>query len=424
MRARALMKHGTAKHLPPALFTMFWVAQTISLFGDRLSNFSLMALFNSFSGNPSLTLSYFYLAMSLPIYLLAPFIGAIVDRLDKRWILVVTDLARCGLVLLIPVLFDRTGHFFPIMAIVFLLATGNLFFLPAKSALIPELVARERLMRVNSILWGAGIAGVIGGFLGGGLIYDFLSWRACFWLDGASYFLSASLILGIAIHRMRTVPRAERNAAYHPKLPTAVLEGIRAIRGTPAIVRPIGVQTLIWLGAGGFSVLALPLIKEMTPPGTSMGLSLAGLALGLGMGLGSLVASRLHLDGSGRERIEMGLFCLIPVSSAVTALGRDLPTLLAGAFLGGLAATPLLIIAESEIQRESGERMRGRIFAFREICTRTLFIAAAFLFSWLAARAGERWLLFALGLFLAMFGILWIGMVSRRFGAGGRTEGL
>jgi hypothetical protein len=90
------------------------------------------------------------------------------------------------------------------------------------------------------------------------------------------------------------------------------------------------------------------------------------------------------------------------------------PTLLAGAFLGGLAAAPLIIIAESEIQRGSGERMRGRIFAFREICTRTLFIAAAFAFSWLAGRAGERRPLLALGLFLATSGILWIGAVSRR----------
>lgn len=417
------MKHGAAHRLPPALFTMFWAAQTVSLFGDRLSNFSLMALFNSFSSNPSLTLAYFYLAMSLPIYLLAPFIGAIVDRLDKRWILVVTDLCRCVLVLLIPALFDRTGHFFPVMAIVFLLATGNLFFLPAKSALIPELVQPDRLLRVNSILWGAGIAGVIGGFLGGGLIYDFFSWRACFWLDAASYFVSASLILGIAIHGLRTAPRGAREAVYHPELPKAVLEGIRALRDTPAIVRPVGVQTLIWFGAGGISVLALPIIKELSPPGTSMGLSLAGFAIGCGMGLGSFAASRLHLDAKNRERIEMGFFCIIPVSAAVTALGRGLPTVLAGSFLGGLAAAPLLIIADSEIQRESGERMRGRIFAFREICTRTLFIAAAFFSSWLASRTGQRPLLFALGFFLAISGILWIGTVSRRrrgvYGASG-----
>ncbi len=410
------MKDGATRQLPAALFTMFWVAQAVSLFGDRLNNFSLMALFNSFSDNPSLTLAYFYLAMSLPIYLLAPFIGAVVDRLDKRWILVVTDLCRGTLVLFIPFLFARTDDFFPVMAVVFLLATGNLFFLPAKSALIPELVSSEQLMRVNSILWGAGIAGVIGGFLGGGFIYDYLSWRACFWLDGATYYVSALLILGIAIHRLRTLLRGPREKTYHPELPTAVLEGVRAIRHTPAIVRPIGVQTLIWLGAGGFSVLVLPLVGSMTPPGTSMGLSLAGLSLGLGMGVGSLVSSRLHLASGNRARLEMGFFGVVGAAAATAALGNALWIVLAGAFLGGLAATPLIIIAESEIQKESAEKMRGRIFAFREICTRTLFLVSAFFFSWLVSLAGMRPLLFALGIFLAVSGILWIGMVSRRLG--------
>ena len=408
------MKHGATKHLPSALFTMFWAAQAISLFGDRLSNFSLMALFNSFSDNHSPPFDYSYVALCFRTYLLAPFIGALVDRLDKRWTLVVTDLCRGALVLLIPFLFDLTGDFFPILAIVFVLATGNLFFLPAKSALIPELVPPDQLMHVNSILWGAGIAGVVGGFLGGGLIYDFFSWRSCFWLDAASYFLSASLIFGIAIHRVRAAPGGGGSKTYHPKLPAAVLEGLRALRDTPAIARPIGVQTLIWLGAGGFSVLALPLIKDMTPPGTSLGLSLAGLSLGLGMGFGTFLASTLRLDSRDRKRIEMGLFCLITASAATIALGRALPTILAGTFLGGFGAAPLLIIAESEIQRESRETMRGRIFAFREICTRTLFLAGAFLFSFLANHAPGQRLIFALGLFLALSGILWIRMVPRR----------
>ncbi|HVO76508.1 MAG TPA: MFS transporter, partial [Candidatus Bathyarchaeia archaeon] len=152
------MKHSTSKQLPLALFTMFWAAQAISLFGDRLNNFSLMAIINSFAANPSMTLSQFYLAMTLPLFLLAPIVGALVDRLNKRWILVVTDLCRAALACTIPVLYTRTHDFFPVMAVVFVLSTGNLFFLPAKSSLIPELVYRDRLLQANSILWAAGIA--------------------------------------------------------------------------------------------------------------------------------------------------------------------------------------------------------------------------------------------------------------------------
>ena len=409
------MTNETKARLPVAFFTMFWAAQTVSLFGDRLNNFSLMALINSFAANPSLTLAQLYLAMSLPTYLLAPVIGAFVDRLNKRWVLVVTDFARGSLVLLIPVLFARSHAFFPVLAIVFLLATGNTFFLPAKSALIPELVSFGELMHVNSILWAAGIAGVIGGFLGGGFIYDFLSWRACFWLDAASYFISASLLLGIAIHGARRAAAEPRPKTEHPELPRMVLDGIRAVRYTPAIVRPIGVQTLIWLGAGGFSVLTLPLVKQASPPGSSMGLSMLGLALGVGMGGGSLLASRVRLDDRSRERLELFLFGGIAAAAFILAAGRSLAALLPGAFLGGFAATPLLIIAESEIQRGSLETMRGRVFAFREICTRTFFIGSSFAFSLLAARAPQRALIVVLGVFLATSGILWIGTVSRRF---------
>ncbi len=408
------MNNEVKKQLPLTFFTMFWAAQAISLFGDRLNNFSLMAIINSFADNPSMTLSKFYLAMSLPLFFLAPFIGALVDRLDKRWILVVTDLLRGALVFLIPFLFIRTGHFLPVMAVVFILSTGNLFFLPAKSALIPELVSREQLMHVNSILWGAGIAGVIGGFLGGGIIFDFFSWPECFYLDGVSYFISALLLLGLALWGRKAAPREPKEKTYHPKLPRAVLEGVRAIHSSPAMLRPLGVQTLLFIGGGGFSVVALPLIKSVSPPGSSLGLSVTGLSLGLGMGLGSFTASRLKLSSNHRERLEMGLFGIFIPAASIIFFGHDLNSILVGAFLIGFGAAPLIIIAESQLQTESHESMRGRVFAFREIVTKSFFIASAFLFSSLVGIVRKNSLLLVLGLFLACMGIIWISMLSKR----------
>lgn len=417
------MKNEAAKQLPLTFFTMFWAAQAVSLFGDRLNNFSLMAIINSFAENPSMTLSKFYLAMSLPLFLLAPFIGALVDRYDKRWILVVTDLCRGALVFLIPLLFIHTGDFFPVMAVVFVLSTGNLFFLPAKSALIPELVSQEQLMHVNSILWAAGIAGVIGGFLGGGIIFDFFSWPSCFYLDGASYFISASLILGIALWGRKGLSHEAKEKTYHPKLPRAVLDGIRAIRNSPAMLRPLGVQTLLFIGGGGFSVVALPLIKAASREGSSLGLSVTGLSLGIGMGIGSLVASRLKFSSMHREKLEMGLFGIFVPAVVTIFFGHGLKTLLIGAFLSGLGAAPLIIIAESELQRESHESMRGRVFAFREILTKSFFIASAFLFSSLAGIVRKNTLLLILGLFLASMGMIWIGITSKRSCARACSDG-
>ena len=408
------MNDKTTKRMPLMFFSMFWAAQAISLFGDRLNDFSLIAIINSFADNPSMTLSTFYLAMSLPLFLLAPFIGALVDRYDKRWILVVVDLCRGALVCLIPFAFTRTGDFFPVMAVVFVLSTGNLFFLPAKSALIPELVSQDQLVHVNAILWAAGIAGVIGGFLGGGIIFDYFSWPACFYLNGASYLISAALLLGIALWGRKAAPRAAEKRTYHPDLPKAVLEGVRAIRSSPAMLRPLGVQTLLFIGGGGFSVTALPLVKAASREGSSLGLSLTGLSLGLGMGLGSLISSQLRLSSVHREKYEMALFGVFVPAVFTIAYGHSLQAILVGAFLGGLGGAPLMIISESELQKESHESMRGRVFAFREILTKIFFIASAFLFSSLASRVGKSALLIALGLFLASMGMIWIGMTLKR----------
>jgi len=403
----------TPRPLPLALFTMFWAAQAISLFGDRLNNFSLMALINAYSSNPSMTLASVYLAMSLPLYALAPFIGVALDRLDRRWVLVATDLCRGVLSCLIPLAFERTGRFFPILAIVFLLATGNLFFLPAKSALIPELAPASELVRMNSILWTAGIIGVVGGFLGGGVIFDFFSWQACFYLDGITYFISALLILGIALHGRRDRGRRASAEAY-PSLRKAILEGARAVKNSPALVRPLGVQCLVFIGAGGFSVLALALIKERSRAGSSLGLSIAGIAIGLGMGVGSLIASRFRDVERSRERLESALFVALLPTSALVLFGAGLPAIVIAAFIVGCAVSPLLIISESDLQRESPPAIRGRIFAFREIVARSFFIVSAFAFSGLGQTMRKNVALSLLGLFLASAGLIWIHTSRRR----------
>jgi MFS family permease len=404
---------GDGRELPPALFTIFWVAQAISLFGDRLNNFSLVALINRFSDTPGLTLSQIYLAMYLPIFTLAPLIGVAIDRLNKRWVLVVTDLCRGLLVISIPLLFASTQSFLPVMAIVFLLTTGNLFFLPAKSGLIPELVRSDRLIRVNSILWAAGIAGVAGGFLGGGLIFDYLSWRACFYIDGATYLLSAVLLIGIAFHCRNRDGLRSNKTVEHPPLLAAVKEGLKAIKGSVGLRRSLGIQSLVFFGAGGLSVLAIVLIRDASPPGSSMGLSFAGLAMGLGMGAGSLFINRITLTREKRNRIKMSLFAVLFPAFLAIGSGLGIVVISVGCILSGFAAAPLVIISESELQRQTHEAVRGRVFSVREVLTRSLFLASAFLMNWLGELVGKDTLCILLGLFLACMGIIWIGLTKQ-----------
>lgn len=401
---------GRPEHITTALLVLFSTAQAVSLFGDRLNNFSLAALINRFSADPSLQLAWFYLAMNLPAFLLAPMVGVIIDRLSKRWVLVVTDLARCLLVLLMPALFHLTQSFLPLMAVVFLLSTGNLFFLSAKAGLIPEIVPPQRLVRVNSILWGAWIAGFIGGFLGGGLIFDYYSWQACFYLNGATYLCSAALLLVIAA-RLASAPGA---AAPAPPPPGArrgfwhdVGEGLSEIRNRRPIRRPLLVQVLVSFGAGGFSVLAIGFIRVASAPGSSMGLAAAGLSAGIGMALGSYAAQMLH--PGARRAAGMVCFLLMLPAAILVARNASLVSLCAGAFTAGLAVAPLIILSESDLQASIPARVRGRVFSLREVLTRSLFLLSAFVLSMLGRVAAPSAVTVALGVFLAIMGSILVG---------------
>lgn len=401
------MRRPAAEAISGGLFTAFWAAQAVSLFGDRLNNFSLAALVNRFSDDPSFQLSGIYAAMYLPVFLLAPAAGVIVDRLSKRWVLAATDLARGLLVLLIPVAFTSTGSFIPVMAVVFVISTGNLLFLPAKSALLPEIVHPEKLVKVNSILWIAGIVGVIGGFLGGGIIFDYFSWESAFYLDGATYIFSALLLTLIALKLPRScVPgggpatdEAPRKGFWH-----SAAEGLAEIRGNRSLTAPLGVQALIFFGAGGFSVLAVVFIREVSVAGTSMGLAAAGLSAGAGMAAGSVLAHRI--GGKAKKKAEGMLFILFAPAAAAIALSSSLTMVCAGMFVAGLAATPLFVISESQLQARIPPPLRGRVFSLREVLTRSLFLASSFLMSFLGRMAGKGVILVLLGLFLAIFGLI------------------
>lgn len=403
---------GHDHRLTTAMLVIFSIAQTISLFGDRLNNFSLAAMTSRFAADPSMQLAWLYLAMYLPVFLLAPLVGVFIDRLEKRWVLVATDIARGLLVMLIPVLFNRSGSFLPVMGVVFLLTTGNLFFLPAKSGLLPEIVTPERLVRVNSILWGAGVAGFIGGFLGGGLIFDRWSWSACFYLDGVTYLVSALLLLVIALRMTRRtaaapspspLPAIERAGFWHD-----AAEGIREIRRRPFLLGPLFTQALIFFGAGGFSVLALVLIGRVSAEGSSMGLALAGLSAGVGMAIGSVLAERLR----PRRRRAASIACFVSMApaAAAVALAGSLPLLCAGALLCGLSATPLVVLSETALQSGISPGIRGRVFALREVLTRSLFLLSSFLFSMLGAAYGRPAVMIALGVFLAITGPAAVGI--------------
>jgi DHA3 family macrolide efflux protein-like MFS transporter len=396
-------------------FVAFAIAQIISIFGDRLNQFSVVGMVGKLEPGSSFELLKLSIFTHLPILLFAPLFGALLDRWNHRWVLIIMDLMRGLIVLAIPSLFFFSGSLYAFYVPVFVLSMANLLFSPAKSAIIPELVPEHRLFQVNALLWGIGIVATIAGFLLGGWIFDYRTWEWTFYTDAGSYFLSVFLLLPLLLlPAAARRPLAEVPAGTPPG--SRLLAGLRAfifsirdggilIKENKIIALNLVTQTAMFGVGGLLYVIGIAHLQEVFPPGRTIYLSIAGTAGTVGLLLGSLIASVFRERLSYNRTIAVGTL-LMGVSIIGFAKTDSLVSLVIWALLMGASISPSFILTETLLQKHIPEDFRGRVFSAREALTKSAFLgfslAAAFADAFLTKGA----ILIMIGLFLALLGVV------------------
>lgn len=385
------------------LFACFATAQILSLFGDRLNQLALVGLIGKFSPGSSFELFKLTFFMHLPLFTLAPFIGAYLDRMDKRWAMVFADFFRGIVVLVIPFLFHEMRSLYPLYGMVYLLYAANLFFAPAKSALVPEFVEGKDLIKANAFLWAAGIAGTLGGFFAGGVIFEFLSWQWCFFIDAATYFVSVIILIYLAL-RLRPLEPGQRTPEKIKRvlgfrgLWREISDGMRLILRDLDVRVTLGSQIVISAASGALYVAAIALVQSTQ---STFGLSVVGVSLGAGMIVGTGVTGPMRRMVSPRYILVLG-FLVCGIALVLFSQRLTLGSMMAAAAVGGFAIAPVLVVTETLIQERVPAAIRGRIFTSREVLTRTAFLLAAFLAAVASNYVRKQSILVLTGLFLAI----------------------
>ncbi|HEX4936833.1 MAG TPA: MFS transporter, partial [Gemmatimonadaceae bacterium] len=220
-------------------FAFLVVGQTVSQLGDKLHHMALIALVGAGAAQNAggLELAKLSVVFTAPVVLFGPVAGSMVDRWNKRHVMIACDALRTILVGSIPALFAATGELWPVYFIAFLVFLLGVFFNAAKMALIPELVPRAHLLPANAALTFVGRFATVAGIVGGGVIIGIAFWRrfgwsdyaAGFYLDAASYLISVLSLVGIvALGRGRGTRGFRRPAA-----PDAVLAAPSSPAGAP-----------------------------------------------------------------------------------------------------------------------------------------------------------------------------------------------
>jgi MFS family permease len=366
-------------------YRLLWLAQAVSLVGDWFTLIALAVLVARGSHGSGLAVSGLVFMQLLPGVLIGPWSGVLADRFDRRRLLVMSDLARSGLVLLlIPA--AVSGRLVWVYALAFLHFTVATVFEPARSALVPRLVEPRELVTastVGTVTWS--VMAAAGGVVGG-TILSFVGVTGAFVLDALTFLGSAALIAAIPAAAAQAPPAGEGHPAA-----TGFRDGLAYLAQ-----HKVTGATLLVKGINGIAVADAFLVIYATrlfPLGKdgAQSVGLLWACFGVGAILGPLLLNAAN-DGSvcrmrrlivaGSAFLSGGLFLL---AWAPTLALAGLAIVLRG--MGGASNWTYSTII---LQKSVPDRLQGRLFALD--FANAFLLAMVFSLVWGSAmdRAGVR----------------------------------
>ena len=382
-------------------FSSLLAAAFVTNLGDGMRLAALPLLAATLTSSP-LLIGGLTAAQFLPWTTFAPFGGVIVDRSDRRKLIMVTQAWRGAVMLAlgISVLADVV-QIWQLFIVAFVITVGEILVDPSVVATVPNLVSRQDLDRANGRL--TTVETVTNDFAGGPLgatSFAIAPWLP-FLLDSFSYLVSVA-----PFSRLPATgpPPSEDGSSVPAKV--ALGDGVRWIWGHP-FLRPLTAAIAVFhLGtAGAFSLLVLLVGDVLDAPSIIFGVVLAAAALGAT--LASVFAARLTVIFSRR--------IVVTAASGVAAL-----TVLAAAAVrsewqliviwtaNGAAGGILLAIGRGFVQRHTPNDRLGRTAIASRTVTRTSFVLGALIAGAVASYTSIRWAYVGAGSFhLAGTALLW-----------------
>ncbi|RZU30690.1 putative MFS family arabinose efflux permease [Blastococcus saxobsidens] len=358
-------------------FRRLWTARTVSQWGDIFSFVALAIQIYRLTGS-GLGVAGVVVAEIIPLLLVAPIAGVVVDRLPRVQVMVAADVLRAALAGVLVIWHDDP---LVIYAVAFGLSAGAALFNPAANSVLPAVVADPGIVAANSAVWTAAVLSqIILAPLAGGLV-DLAGPGWAFGLNAASFLVSARVLRGLRlVEPAREVGRR--------RLLSEAGEGVALVRGD-RLLRALAIgQLLAALSAGATSALLVVLAAEhLRAPADAYGFLLG--AIGVGAALGPTLLLRLIPDPR-RPLYVFGPYVLRGAVDLVLASVRSLPVAAAALAVYGVGSSTGAITFNSLLQSHVIDRTRGRVFALMDLLWQTGRLASLGVGGLLADAVGIR----------------------------------
>jgi dTMP kinase len=364
-------------------FARLLAAQTVSSLGDWIGFSAIAFLAIRLGGhNAPYALAGAMVARMLPSILLGPIAGVVVDRFDRRRIMIVADVSRAALYAFVPFV----PALWALYLLSFVIESLSLFWTPARDASLPNLIPRRQLGNANSL----GLISTYGTLPVGGVAFALLAGVSTalsarvpylgahpeslpIWVDGGSFLFSALMLSRIefpppaAVHveRLR-LSRVGRD----------IVQGIRFLRES-SLAAAMTVGIVVAFSAVGAVLAVGPIFAKETLHAQSAGWGLLQTTFGIGMGIGIVGANRAAqlID---RDQVFVQSLVAAAGTLFVLAAMPNLPfaaviAVILGSFCGSAWVSGYVVLQENV-----EDEYRGRTFGALTVLSRLgLFLSLA-----------------------------------------------
>jgi len=348
-----------------------WSAQLVSTIGDALVDIAAAILVYRITGS-ALAVGLVLMATAAPALIIGLFAGVVVDRYDRKRIMVVCDLLRGVFVLAIPLLISL-GIGWLYLAVAVVSAVGT-FFNPAHASVLPEIASDEELAAANSMLAISGFGSTAVGFAAGGLIAAAANIDWAFYFNAATFFASALIISRIDI------PKLEVDESTSAE---SVLSNLGA--GFSFLWRSDVLRSLLIVS--GAIAVTFGLHNALLLPFAINALGASEFVFGLQEGLTSLafVAGSL-LMASRADRLREGQWLTIAfigmgVVGILYSMANNIPWAIVLIMVSGFFNAPSSIASRLIIQRQTTREVRGRVSSTFSVASNVFFLVGMVLVS-------------------------------------------
>ncbi|MBE0411485.1 MAG: MFS transporter [Anaerolineales bacterium] len=378
--SKLLEKLGVLSHRN---FAYLWFGQILATFGDKFTEIAIPILIYQLTGSAlQLGLAFIFQVVSAMLFGLVG--GVMSDRWDRRRTMIGSDLIRAGLIVVIPLAMASplsiNGKLAILYSLIFLIACVKQFFLPAKIAIIPELVPKKKLMQANSLDQAAMKLAEFAGYATAGLLIHYTGVTPAF-LTNAGTFLISAVLIWLMRTQVQTIEVEKTIKAIFKE----IKDGLDHVKNVPILAGTV-VLSLIAPMALGATMPLLIIYVDQVLGGGAREFGLMEAFFGLGLSVGVILVGKY---GSDKDRwsilsvgvlgIGAGMLLTFGIPMLLTAYSTSL--LLSVAlplfFLTATANGAIFLGIRTIVQENSPHKMIGRVFAVITVASSAAAAAGA-----------------------------------------------